>query len=112
VASDLGGPLFADGAGAFMAVAALPLAEGYATSFRNFDMQHQKVRLKQLKVVGAEKITVPAGAFDAYKVEITSAEGDADKTTVWVAKETRQVLKVAASMPEMGGATMTTELQK
>jgi hypothetical protein len=49
--ADLGGALFADGAGLFDVVATLPLAEGYATSFRNFDLQKQKVDLKQLKVL-------------------------------------------------------------
>jgi hypothetical protein len=39
IAVDLGGTLFADGAGANDVVAALPLAEGYSTGFRNLDIQ-------------------------------------------------------------------------
>jgi len=53
------------------ALSCLPLAEGYSTTYRNFDVQQQKVKLMQLKVTGVEKVTVPAGTFDAYKVEIT-----------------------------------------
>src|SRR4030095_11441580 len=82
---DAGGKLFADGAGANDVIAALPLAEGYTTTFRNLDVNKQKPSLKQLKVVGVESVTVAAGRFDAYKIELTSAEGEPGKTTLWVA---------------------------
>ncbi len=108
---DVEGPLFAEGAGAANVIAALPLAEGYTATFRNFDMQKMKPKLMQLKVVGAESVTVAAGTFDAYKVEVTSAEGGAEKITMWIAKDARKPVKIAAVMPQMGGATMTAELQ-
>ena len=82
LAVDPGGALFADGAGAFDVIASLPLADGYSLSFRNFDVQKQKPQIKQLKVVGSESVTVPAGTFDAYKVEIVDTGNDADKQTV------------------------------
>jgi dipeptidyl aminopeptidase/acylaminoacyl peptidase len=107
VAVDLGGSLFADGAGAYDIIAALPLADGYSVGFRNLDVQKQKPQLKQLKVVGTENVTVPGGTFDAYKVEITSADNDADKTTVWIAKDTRKVIKVSSVR---GGAVIASEL--
>lgn len=110
VAADLGGALFADGAEAHVALAALPLAEGYAATYRNFDVQAQKAKLVQLKVTGAETVTVPAGTFDSFKVELTSAEGDAEKTTLWVDKATRQVLKIVSVLPQMNGAVITSEL--
>jgi hypothetical protein len=40
----LGGDIFGDGAGGFDVIAALPLAEGYATSFRNMDLEKQKLK--------------------------------------------------------------------
>ena len=83
---DPGGALFADGAGAFDVLAALPLADGYSLSFRNFDVQKQKPQIKQLKVVGTESVTVAAGTFDAYKLEIVAADNEADKQTVWIDK--------------------------
>ncbi len=43
IAVDLGGAIFADGAGDFDVLAALPLAEGYAISFRNMDMREAEV---------------------------------------------------------------------
>lgn len=108
---DLGGPLFADAAGALLAMSSLPLAEGYSTTFRNFDLQKQKPKLMQLKVVGVESVTVPAGSFEAYKLDVTSAEGNPEKATVWIAKDSRKPVKMTAVMPQMGGATMTAELQ-
>jgi dipeptidyl aminopeptidase/acylaminoacyl peptidase len=113
ITADLGGALFADGAGANDVVAALPLAEGYATTYRNFDLMAQKVKPRQLKVTGSEKVTVPAGSFDAWKVEITPADGGSgETTTLWVDKASRQVVKVSTIIPEMNGAIATAELVK
>ena len=112
VAVDLGGVLFGDGAGDFDALATLPLAEGYAVSFRNMDLEKQKLDVKNLKVVGMESVTVPAGTFSAYKVEIVSADNEADKTTIWIAKDSRQVAKVSSVLPQLNGAILTTELTK
>jgi dipeptidyl aminopeptidase/acylaminoacyl peptidase len=111
VNADAGGPLFADAAGSGFSIAALPLAEGYSVTYRNFDLQKQKPKLMQAKVTGVEKVTVPAGSFEAFKVELTPADGGSDKVTVWVAKEPRKPVKVAAVIAQMGGATMTAELQ-
>ena len=111
VSVDLGGELFADGAGAHEAIGALPLADGYSATFRNFDVRQQKVQLKQAKVAGSEDVTVPAGTFKAWKVEIASAEGEPGTTTVWVAKDSRKVVRTVATLPQMGGAVVTTELQ-
>lgn len=112
IEADLGGPLFADGAGTSAVLATLPLAEGYETTFRNFDIQRQKVKLMQVKVVGVETVTVPAGTYEAFKLEVTSAEGDADKMTLWIAKDTRRPIKTVATLPQLGGATLTAELAK
>ena len=108
--AETGGPLFADAAGAQQSIAALPLAEGYTAVYRNFDIQKQKQKLLQLKVTGSEKVTVPAGAFDCYKVDITSAEGGLEKMTIWIAKDSRKAVKISTLMPQMGGATMVAEL--
>jgi dipeptidyl aminopeptidase/acylaminoacyl peptidase len=110
IAVDLGGPLFADAAGAEQVIACLPLAEGYSTTFRNFDVQMQKVQLMQLTVAGKEQIKVPAGTFDTLRVEISSADGGADKRTLWIAGDTHKVVKTTAVMASMGGAVMTEEL--
>ncbi len=110
IAAELGGALFADGAGAYHVVAALPLADGYTTAYRNLDLQTQKVKVVQLSVTGSEKVTVPAGEFDAWKVDLSGDDGQ--KTTLWVAKDSRQVVKISSIVPRMNGAVMTSELQK
>jgi hypothetical protein len=65
----------------------------------------------QLEVVGSESVTVPAGTFDAFKVELSSG-ADGSKTTMWVAKDSRKVAKFVGVRPQMQGATITTELLK
>ena len=112
IAADLGGALFADGPGASSVIGALPLAEGYTTTFRNFDIMSQQVRPRQLKVTGSEKVTVPAGTFDAYKVEVTPAEGTGESVTIWVDKASRRAVKIVTVLPQMNGATATAELTK
>jgi dipeptidyl aminopeptidase/acylaminoacyl peptidase len=108
--ADPGGALFADGAGTFEVIASLPLADGYSLSFRNWDVEKRKPQIKQLKVLSTESITVPAGTFDAYKVEILAADNDADKQTVWIDKASRKVLKISAVLPSLNGAILTSEL--
>ena len=105
--ADLGGALFADGAGTYAVIAQLPLAVGYTATFRNFDTQKQKPAMRQLKVVGQEKVTVPGGSFDAYKLEIS---GDDGTTIVWIDPATRRYVKLSAVLAQMGGATLTVEL--
>ena len=107
---DLGGALFADGAGAYQVIATLPLADGYTASYRNFDAMAQKTRVLQLKVAGVESVTVPAGTFDAWKVELTNSE-DTGRTSVFVSKADRRVVKIEAVVPQMNGAVMTAELK-
>jgi dipeptidyl aminopeptidase/acylaminoacyl peptidase len=112
LAADLGGPLFADGPGTFLSIAALPLKEGYSTTFRNFDVQRSKLSIKRAQVAGVEEVTVPAGPFKAWKVELRSAEGEPGDQTIWIDTATRKVVKVTATLPQMGGAVATYELIK
>ncbi|MFH1575214.1 MAG: alpha/beta fold hydrolase [Acidobacteriota bacterium] len=107
---DLGGPLFADAAGGSHVIGALPLAEGFSATFRNFDVVQQKPKLMRLNVSGSASVTVPAGTFEAFVVEITSAEGGPDKVTIWIAKDSRKPVKRSVVMPQMAGAVMTAEL--
>ena len=112
VTTDLGGALFADGSGTFRSIAALPLKEGYSLTFRNFDVRKQKATLKQLIASAAEDVTVPAGTFKAWKVLVKSAEGEPDTQTVWIDTASRRVVKISATISEMGGAVATMELTK
>ena len=106
--ADLKGGLFAETGGQF-AIAALPLAEGYETVYRNFDLQKAKEKLMSVKVLGAESVTVPAGTFDAWKVEVKPEDGGG--TIYWIDKAAGKPVKARAVMPQMNGATMTLELK-
>jgi dipeptidyl aminopeptidase/acylaminoacyl peptidase len=111
ISTDLGGPAFAEAAGAPFVIGCLPLKEGYTATFRNFDVQKQKVKLLQLSVTASEKLTVPAGSFDAYRVDVSNSDDPAEKVSYWIAKDTRTVVKMAATLPSMGGATLSAELE-
>lgn len=110
ISVDLDGPLFGDAPGAMQVIACLPLTEGYTTAFRNFDVLKQKEEVEQLKVAGVESITVPAGTFDAYKVELSSSDGGTDSKILWIAKDSRKPVKISEVLASMGGATLTAEL--
>ena len=112
ISADVGGALFADGGGAYDVLAHLPLAENYTTTFNNFDVDKLKPQIRQLKVVGTESVTTAAGTFDAYKVESVAAEDEADKTTLWIAKDSHKVVKISATIPSLGGALLTSEMVK
>lgn len=107
----LPGPLFADGAGGPQAVGALPLATGYKTTFYNMDMKKLKVKLMELEVTGEEKVTVPAGTFDAWKLVVTSEADGNQKLYFWIDTKSRRFVKASSVLAEMGGAQMTVELQ-
>jgi hypothetical protein len=108
---EMGGPLFGDGPGFIFAIGVLPLAEGYSASFKSFDIESQKAELTQLKVSGLENVTVPAGSFESYRVEISTVNIGAENYTVWIAKNSHKPLKIITTLPEMSGAKMTAVLQ-
>jgi hypothetical protein len=110
ISADLGGPLFADSAGWPEVIACLPLAQGFVTSFRNFDLQKHRSKLMQLKVAGVERVTVPAGTFEAFRVELAPSDGGPEKSTVWIALDSRKPVRVFAVLGSMGNATMSAEL--
>jgi dipeptidyl aminopeptidase/acylaminoacyl peptidase len=112
ISADLGGVLFGDGAGASDVIGSLPLAEGYTTTFRNFDLMSQQAKSKELKVVGSEKVTVPAGTFDTWKVEVATVDGTGENTTLYVDKATHHAVKIVTILPQMNGAVMTAEMVK
>jgi hypothetical protein len=96
IAVDLTGPIFGDVTGSMVTIGCLPLADGYSTTVRDWNIERLKERLRQLKVTGAERVTVPAGTFDSYKVELTANDGTGDRGTAWIAIDSRMPVKVDA----------------
>lgn len=107
---DLDGPIFSDGAGANLVIAALPLVEGYTASYRTLDLMTQKVKPMKVSVTGVESVMVPAGTFEAFRVEVAAADGSPGASKIWVAKDSRKVVKTEATVPQAGNATITAEL--
>ena len=109
VAMDLDGPIFIYPGGW---VGSLPLADGYSTAFRYFDVDRLPIKPQasiksvQLKVMGMERVTVPAGTFDCYKVVLTSTDGRSSKETLWVDKDSRMPVKISG-VDELYGAFTT-----
>lgn len=108
--SETGGAIFAE-TGAGFALGTLPLAEGYQAVYRNFDPQKLKAKVMQLQVTGSEKITVPAGTFDTFKVEVKPGDGGNDSFTYWIDKESHKPVRMASVLAQMGGAKLTAELK-
>ncbi|HEV8400124.1 MAG TPA: insulinase family protein [Gemmatimonadales bacterium] len=55
-------------------VAALPLAEGKSFSLNVFSSGEGVTKVATIKVTGVENVTVPAGTFSAYKLEISGMQ--------------------------------------
>jgi hypothetical protein len=110
----LSAPVSPDGGALEVALTTLPLAEGYETTLRMFDVMSLKVRPWSLKVLGTEKIEVPAGSFDAYKVMLEPLDGGVDATTMYVGVEgPRCLISKSGKLPAMaGGGNSSMEMTK
>lgn len=105
VQSDLNQTIWDDNAGMYLALSSIELKEGEEMLARVYDGQKNKVVNVKLAVEGIEKVEVPAGKFDAYKILATDLEADNTKTIyVGNKKGQRMVVKVKSTIPEMGGA--------
>ncbi len=105
---------FASGSAMDLLFTVLPLEEGYKTTVRFFDLQMQKVRAMLLEVVGTEAVTVPAGTFETFKVELKPLDGEMGGGTTWVMKDAPGY-PVMADMqlpPQAGGLVIHSELVK
>jgi hypothetical protein len=111
--ADMGGVPFADGPAGPDAVAALPLAQGYTTEFRTFDANTRQVSPVQLRVLGSDTVTVPAGTFSTWKVLTVAADGGAGETAaMWIDKKSRRVVKMATTLLGRNEMVATLELTR
>ena len=113
VNTPLKAPVGPDGAALEVALATLPLAEGYTTTLRYFEPMSQKVRQMKLAVTGKETATVAAGSFETLVVQIDPLDGDdSGKATFhMMQKSPHHMVKSEMKMPAaMGGGTISCEL--
>lgn len=84
-------------------VAALPLTEGAAFSLQVFEAAEKRTRTLSVRVAGTTDLTVPAGSFSAYKVEVS---GTPQPFVFYVSREPpRRLVKI-----EIVGQPLTFEL--
>lgn len=96
-----------------VSVLALPLAEGYETLARTFELIHATAHWR-IAVVGSEAVQTPAGTFESYKVALTCLDNDSFSATTWVTKEApyRIVRRESAAVRELGQGRMVMELAR
>jgi len=107
----IAGPVFCGGAALPFVVSRMPLAADYTAMLPIFDPTTQVRKNMVLKVQGEESVEVPAGTFDAFKVNLAFEDGTAGDISLWISKEDApQVVKMMQSIPQMNGL-MVTELK-
>ena len=102
---DASASAFGDGSSLETLVGALPLAPGYETTLRVYDFQMQQTRAMSLKVVGTESVTVPAGTYECFNVEIRPIGDESGASRIYVsAKDPRCMIRGTFELPpQMGG---------
>ncbi|MEN9609749.1 MAG: Prolyl tripeptidyl peptidase precursor [Bacteroidota bacterium] len=100
-------PILTDGAGIDLVIGSLPLREGFIGYYRTFNPQSHQVKINQVKVVGVERVSVPAGSFESFKVEFKPINGD-QATTFWIEKG--RAVKMMTTLTHLNDAVMITEL--
>jgi dipeptidyl aminopeptidase/acylaminoacyl peptidase len=105
-------PVLGDGPGLMIAIAALPLAEGYKATVRQLEPTTQKIEVFELAVTGAETVKVPAGSFEAFVLEMRPLGGAGGRATMRVMRQApHHVVQGEYVLPEtMGNAIMRMEL--
>jgi dipeptidyl aminopeptidase/acylaminoacyl peptidase len=107
----LDGAVMVDGMPLNLAIGTLPLAPGYKTTLRSFDVMGGKAQIHDLEVKSTEDVTTPAGKFSAVRVQIAPREGSGG-TTLWVEHAApHRILRYEATVPaQRGGGKVSAEL--
>jgi hypothetical protein len=108
----LQGRVFVEGASLVWALRTLPLEQGASASVNVFDMVASRAVERRITVGAMERVSVPAGDFNAVRVEIAPADGSAGGASVWLEEAApHRVLRVVTRLPaQAGGGTLTQEL--
>ncbi|NBB91989.1 MAG: alpha/beta fold hydrolase [Gammaproteobacteria bacterium] len=112
---ELDAPVYGGDAALEAVVLGLPLETGYRTPIRFAEVgMQQRVRYFDIRVAGRETIEVPAGEFEAWRLELEPLDGESGAMTMWVSVETpRKMLRAEGRLPpQAGGAEYVTELTR
>ena len=106
-------PVLSDGAGADLAIATLPLAEGYKAQVDKFDLMSAKVVTSIVSVVGSETVDLNGNKIDVYKVEVSPTEEGGVTKLMWFSKDDHRLVKTDQDLPAaMGGGKVTSTIAK
>jgi hypothetical protein len=109
--ADFEGPIAVDGAVFDVGLGTLPLAPGYSARIQLFELAQASVRPYAVVVTGTEEVTVPAGTFETFVVEIRPADGSPPRRAYVSVDEPRVVVRQVSPLPaQMGGGTAMSEL--
>jgi len=105
-------PVFGDGPALDIALLGMGLSEGGETTIRTLDLNMQKSRIMKVHVAGIEDVTVPAGTYTCYRLELQPIDDPSGKSSVWITvDETYKIIKKTDVLPaQIGGGTATMEL--
>ncbi len=105
-------PVFGEGAGVIVALAGMPLAEGYEAVIRQIEPMTQKVFAYRIKVTGSETTKVEAGEFETLVVEMTPIGEASGSSVMRVLRDAPHYeIQGEHTLPaSMGGATLKTSL--
>jgi dipeptidyl aminopeptidase/acylaminoacyl peptidase len=111
ISSKVDGSTLFDGANVEVAVASLPLADGYRTSLKTFNVQGAKVQTWALEVQATESVSLGSKNVDARRVKLTTEDGSS--ATFWIeTSPSHRVIKSEAHLAtQMGSATVTKAMQ-
>ena len=101
----LDGPILGDGPALEIALAALPLTDGYSTTFRIFNPVQQSTRTMQLIVTGTRTVQVPGGTYKTYVAELGPVDADQGGETLFL-KQTapHHVVRGESALPPQMGS--------
>ena len=106
-------PVFSDGLGLDLAIAGLPLSDGYETGLRSFDVQLGQIVPQRLTVTGADQVNTPAGEFDVFRITLDPiGVRYAEPRALFVRQQAPHILirSVIQVQNEFGKYDQTTEL--
>lgn len=97
------GAFLMDGPGFDLLVSRFPLADGYTTSFFNFDIMTQKMKTMKLEVLGKKD--------NLWEVSIFNSENEKDKVIMFIDQTKEMATQQEQTVPAMGNAKVTTTLK-
>lgn len=110
---DAAGDVYNTRAFSFALYKRLPIAENYAARLKIFNPSSRKIEEIDFKVAGVERLVLEdGGVFDCYRIAVGATEDRKGKYTVWIDRQTRQIIKLQGYTAAAGTVKGAMELHK